>query len=168
MQQKRPLRPPVVLNQTTIDMQRVSSQLTIVLRIALPTIWFTAILSIVILLSWAVRGKAGLFGNPFIWLGLLLILGSGFLLIKLLLWRFYRVDMDSRFIYVSNYFKTYKYPFSEVESFSDSKTLPGRVFCIKLKSKGSFGQYIYFLAAQALWLDFLKENPGLIEVKNEK
>ncbi|MDZ4749245.1 MAG: hypothetical protein SH808_12220 [Saprospiraceae bacterium] len=147
-------------------MQRVSSQLTIILRIAIPTIWLTTILSIVILLSWAVRGKAGLFGNPFIWLGLLLILGSGFAIIKLLLLRFYRVDMDSRFIHVSNYFKTYKYPFSEVESISDSKILPGRVFLITLKAKGSFGKKIYFLAAQMLWQDFLKEHPGLIEVKS--
>ena len=149
-------------------MQRVSSQLTIFLRIALPTIWLTTILSIVILLSWAVRGKAGLFGNPFIWIGLLLILGTGFAFIRLVLWKFYRVDMDSRHIYVSNYFKTYKYPFSEIESISDSKTLPGRVYLITLKAKGSFGRKIYFLAAQVLWQDFQKENPGLIEVKNEK
>lgn len=146
-------------------MQRVSSQLTIFLRIALPTIWLTTILSIVILLSWAVRGKAGLFGNPFIWIGLLLILGTGFAFVKMVLWRFYRVDMDSRFVYVSNYFKTYKYPFSEIESISDSKTLPGRVFLITLKAKGSFGKKIYFLAAQMLWQEFLKENPEIVVVK---
>jgi len=149
-------------------MQRVSSQLTIVLRIVIPTVWLTTILSIVILLSWAVRGKAGLLANPFIWVGLLLILGSGFALIKLLLWRFYRVDLDKQYVYVSNYFKTYRYPYSEIEAVSDSKTLPGRVFLITLKSKGSFGKNIYFLAAQTLWQDFLKENPGLIQMKNEK
>ncbi len=147
-------------------MQRISSQLTIVLRIAFPTIWLASILSIVILLGWAVRGKAGLFGNPFIWIGLLLILGSGFAFIKLILLRFYRVDVDANNIYVSNYFKTYKYPFSEVDYIRDSKTLPGRVFCICLKAKGSFGKNIYFLAAQTLWQDFLKENPGVVELRN--
>ena len=149
-------------------MQRVSSQLTIVMRIVLPTIWFTSILSIVVLLGFAINGKAGLFGNPFIWIGLTLILGCGFAFIKLLLWRFYRVDMDRSFVYVSNYFKTYKYPFTAVESITDSKTLPGRVFCIHLKTKGSFGKNIYFLASQVLWQDFQKEHPGLIEIKNEK
>ena len=149
-------------------MQRVSSQLTIVMRIVLPTIWFTSILSIVVLLGFAINGKAGLFGNPFIWIGLLLILGCGFAFIKLLLWRFYRVDMDRSFVYVSNYFKTYKYPFTAVESITDSKTLPGRVFCIHLKTTGSFGKNIYFLASQVLWQDFQKEHPGLIEIKNEK
>ena len=149
-------------------MQRVSSQLTIVLRIVIPTVWFTTILSIVILLGWAVRGKAGLFANPFIWVGLLLILGSGFALIKLLLWKFYRIDLDKKYVYVSNYFKTYRYPYSEIESVTDSKTLPGRVFLITLKSKGTFGRHIYFLAAQSLWQDFLAENPGLIQVKSEQ
>ena len=142
-------------------MQRVSSQLSIVLRIVLPTVWFTTILSIVILLSWAVSGKAGLFANPFIWIGLLLILGTGFAFIKLLLWRFYRVDMDDRFVYISNYFKTYKYPFSDIEYIRDSKTLPGRVFCITLKAKGSFGKHIYFLASQVLWQDFLLTHPDV-------
>ena len=149
-------------------MQRVSSQLTIVLRIVLPTIWFTSILSIVVLLSFAVSGKAGLFGNPFVWIGLALILGCGFAVIKLLFWRFYRVDMDPQFVYVSNYFKTYKYPFTAVESITESSRLPGRVFCIHLKTKGSFGQHIHFLASQVLWQDFQKENPGLIEVKSVK
>lgn len=149
-------------------MQRVSSQLTIVLRIALPTIWFTAVASIFVLLVWAVRGKAGLFANPFLWIGLLLILGSGFFIMKFILWRFYRVDMDDRFVYVSDYFKTFKYPFQAVESIRDSKTLPGRVFCIHLKSKGTFGQKIYFLAAQVLWQDYLSEHPQVTITREEK
>lgn len=140
---------------TSPDMQRVSSQLTIVLRIALPTAWFTLILSITILLGWTIRGKAGLMANPIIWISLLIILGTGFFFVKFLLWRLYRVDMDDRFLYISNYFKTYKYDLSDIESITNSKILPGRVYCIHLKSKGSFGRNIYFLAAQALWKDYI-------------
>lgn len=145
------------------SMQRVSSQLTIVLRIVIPTVWLTTILSFVILLGIAVRGKAGLFGNPFIWIGLLIILGSGFTLIKWLLWRFYRVDLDHRYLYISNYFSTYKYPLSDIESIVPSATFPTRIFCIVLKSKGTFGKKIWFLASQTLWQDYLLEHP---EVKD--
>ena len=137
-------------------MQRVSSQLTILLRIAIPTIWFTLMLSITILLGSAVRGKAGLMANPFIWIGLLLILGCGFVFIKFLLWRLYRIDFDDRNLYVSNYFKTFKYSISDINNITESKLLPGRVFGIHLKSKGSFGRHIYFLASQALWKDYLE------------
>ena len=137
-------------------MQRVSSQLTIVLRIALPTAWLTLIISITILLGWTVRGTARMFAHPFIWISLLIILGSGFAFIKFLLWRLYRIDFDDRFLYISNYFKTYKYELTDIESITDSKILPGRVFCIHLKSKGSFGKNIYFLASQALWKDYVE------------
>jgi hypothetical protein len=154
------------------SINRVSSQLTIVLRIVLPTIWFTTIVSLVGLLGWAIRGKAGLFGNPFIWIGLLLILGSGLLFFRLVLWRYYRIDMDSRFLYVSDYFRTFKYPFSDIESITESTSLPGRVFCIMLKSKGSFGKKLYFLASQVLWQDFIKEHPeqmdSLLKLKTEE
>lgn len=149
-----------------MTMQRVSSQLTIVLRIVLPTVWFTTIVSLVVLLLWAVRGKAGLFSNPYLWVGLLLILGSGLILIKWLLWRYYRIDMDERYVYVTNYFKTYKYPLSDIERITTSKMLPDRIFCIHLKAKGTFGQDIQFLASQALWKDYLGNHPaiaGLIE-----
>jgi hypothetical protein len=140
-------------------MQRISSQLTIVLRVMLPTAWLTLIISITILLGWTIRGKAGLLANPFIWIGLLLILGSGFVIIKFLLWRLYRIDMDDRYLYISNYFKTYKYELTDIDSIRDSKILPGRIFCIRLKSKGSFGKNIYFLASQVLWKDYVETHP---------
>ncbi len=140
-------------------MQRVSSQLTIALRIALPTAWMTLILSITILLGWTVRGKAGLLANPIIWISLLLILGTGFILIKFILWRLYRIDMDDRYIYVSNYFKTFKYELEDINIITESKILPGRVYCIRLKSKGSFGKNIYFLASQVLWKDYIDTHP---------
>ena len=142
-------------------MERVSSQLTILIRIALPTIWMTTILSLVILLGISVRGTAQVFSNPIVWLGLLFILGTGIAFIYLVLWRFYRVDMDDRFIYVSDYFRTYKYPFSDIANIRESKLLPGRVFIITFKSKGTFGKQISFLASQKLWNDFLAEHPDL-------
>ncbi len=146
-------------------MQRVSSQLTLFLRIFIPTVWITSIASIAFLLSWSIRGKAGLLGNPFIWIGLLLILSSGIVVIWFLLWRLYRVDMDSRYVYISNYFRTFKYPFSDVAFIRDSHIGSGRIYCICLKSKGSFGKNIYFLASQVLWQDFVDQHPGLFELK---
>lgn len=145
-------------------MNRVSSQLTIVLRIVIPTVWFTAILSTLVMLTWAVRGKAGLFSNPYIWLGVILIIATGYAFIRLLLWRVYRVDMDSEYLYVTNYFKTYKYPYSEVDTIQDAGILKGRIFRITLKAKGSFGQKLYFVASKTLWLDFKNEHPELSDL----
>ena len=145
-------------------MNRVSSQLTIVLRIALPTIWFTAILATLVMLTWAVRGRAGLFSNPYIWLGIIFVIGSGFVFVRFLLWRLYRIDMDGEHLYVSNYFKTFKYPYSEVVSIMDAGILKDRIYRITLKSKGSFGQKLYFVASKVLWLDFKEEHPELSDL----
>lgn len=152
-----------------INMDRVSSQLTIFIRIALPTIWFTTIFSLFILLIWSVQGKAQIFANPIIWIVVLLILGAGYAFVKFILWRLYRVDMDDKNVYVSNYFKTFKYPFTDVESISPSQIAPTRIFIINLKSKGSFGKSIYFLASQRLWTDFLAEHPEIfVDLYQEK
>ncbi len=67
--------------------------------------------------------------------------------------------MDERNLYVSDYFKTFKYPFTDIESITDSKVLPGRIYKITLKSKGTFGKEISFLASRKLWDDFVVEHP---------
>ncbi len=144
-------------------MDRVSSSLTIVLRIVLPTIWSITILSLVLLLSVAVSGRAQIFSYPLVWVGLLLIIGSGVAFIYFFLWKFYRVDMDYKHIYVTNYFRTFRYPYEDVKSIKGINPMPERVYRIELKSKGSFGKNIYFLASQNLWQDFVTRHPDQLE-----
>lgn len=142
---------------------RVSSQLTILIRIAIPTVMVATILSLLVLLGFAVQGRPQVFTNPVILIIVIFILGTTVLFIRLILWKIFRIDMDENFIYVSNYFKTFKYPYADVESIRETSLMPGRVYMIRLKSKGSFGQNIYFLASQKLWTDFVSEHPHLFE-----
>jgi magnesium-transporting ATPase (P-type) len=144
-------------------MNRVSSSLTILIRIGIPTMWFAFVLSIMILLSVAVSGRAQFFSNPILWISILFILGSGMTLMYLVFWKFYRVDMDRKFVYVSNYFRTFKYSFNDIESIKGISLFPDRIFKIRLKSKGSFGRNIYFLASQKLWEDFISEHAVQLE-----
>lgn len=150
------------------NMERVSSQGTIFIRIAIPTIWLTTIFSLIVLLLLAVQGKAQIFSNPIVWLVFLIILGSGLAFIYFVLWRIYRVDMDDEAVYVSDYFKTYRYPFSDIAGIRESKILPGRVFIIELKSKGSFGKEMAFLASQKLWKEYLLEHPQVLSFLKTK
>ena len=144
-------------------MDRVSSQFTILLRIALPTMWAATVFSLIVLLAIAVRGKAYIFSNPLIWITVLVIIGTGLAFFYFTTWRLYRVDMDARHVYISDYFKTFKYPYSDIEKIVPSGFMPRRVFGIHLKAKGSFGKVIYFLASQKLWNDFRKEHPAIFE-----
>lgn len=150
------------------NMERVSSQGTIFIRIAIPTIWLTTIFSLIVLLLLAVQGKAQIFSNPVMWLVFIIMLGSGIAFIYFVLWRIYRVDMDDEAVYVSNYFKTYRYPFSAITGIRESKFFPGRVFIIELRSKGTFGKEIAFLASQKLWKDYLLEHPDVVSMLRNK
>lgn len=63
--------------------------------------------------------------------------------------------------YVSNYFKTYKLIYSDIEKID---IIPaGRLLIVTfiLKAKGSFGKKIVFLASKNLYEIFLKENPEI-------
>lgn len=144
-------------------MNRVSSSLTIILRIAFPTMWAAFVISLVVLLSWSIGGRVNIFSNPIVLIGLFLIIACGIAFIKLILWKLYRVDMDDKYVYVSNYFRTYKYPFQDIESIKGISFAPNRIYKIQLKSKGSFGSAIYFLASQKLWQDFVETHPNQLE-----
>ena len=148
-------------------MERVSSQWTIIFRIFIPTIWFTTMVSLVVLLTWAVQGRAHLFENIYVWAVFGFMVLTGFVFIKLLLWRLYRVDMDDRHTYISNYFKTFKYPHSDIDYISPAGLLGGMVYRLTLKSKGSWGKNIYFLVARPLFDQFVREHPGVFDVRVE-
>lgn len=142
-----------------MSMQRISSQLTIVLRVAIPTMWITSILTIAVFTGWYLEGRASLFSNPILWGTLLFCLVIGILFTLFFFWRFYRIDIDETHLYVSNYIKTYRYPLDQIDRITRSTILPNHVHTIHLLSKGTFGQHITFLMAKALWKDYLDSHP---------
>lgn len=67
--------------------------------------------------------------------------------------------MDASSVYLTDYLRTFKYPFSDIKSIEGIGLMPNRVFHIELKAKGTFGKHIYFLASQKLWKDFVDNHP---------
>ena len=61
------------------------------------------------------------------------------------LWRLKRVDAADTHMYVSDYWVTVRYPWSDVEKVEEKKRLGRRVVNIHLKASGRFGQIISFL-----------------------
>ena len=91
-------------------MHHLSSSWTIFLRLFIPVFWgvFFGCFTIAM---FAFREELGpVLGTPnaaWIFLGCYL---TGVVIIYFSLWRLYRVDADNAFFYVTNFFKTYKYP----------------------------------------------------------
>lgn len=141
-------------------MLRLSSNLTLFFKIFVPVFWivFNGAITIAILVY--PFEYIGSIQAIYIRLGMAFIYLSGLALLAFTIMRLKRVEADEQFFYVTNYFKTARYPFHEVE-----KVEPSRFFLLKtatftLKAKGIFGQRFFFITSSR-FEEFWKENPEL-------
>jgi hypothetical protein len=74
-----------------------------------------------------------------------------------------RIDTDGDYLYVSNYFKTYRYKFTDLESIKESNYALFKTLKFRLKSKGSLGQSFTILADEFRVNLFIKEHPEALK-----
>lgn len=142
-------------------MQRVSTNATLFLKIFVPTFWIV-FFGAVTLAVWT--NKAAFFGNipagPFRW-GVLFFFVSGLAVFAFTLMRLKRVEFSPEHIFVTNYFKHFRYSFQDVSSLHESSFLFLKIVTIELKASGSFGKRFTFVASTRLYEDFWLENAEL-------
>jgi hypothetical protein len=79
-----------------------------------------------------------------------------------------RVEMGQDCYYVSNYLKTYRLVYEDIESVSTIPLFRLQIMTFKLKAKGSFGKKITFLASKQLLEIFYESNPEVAShIKNK-
>ena len=142
---------------------RVSSNLTLVLKIFFPTLWiaFFGLLTLAIFFS---SGEENLlFGD---WTFKLSVLGF-FLLFLVFIYftimKLLRVEFKEDAFSVSNYFQTYQYQYEDIEEIKEYDILIKTIVCIKMKGLTKHGQNIYFLKSKAWYNGFVKNNPHIFE-----
>jgi len=147
-------------HRSKIDhMQHVSSNLTLTFRIFLPVFW-CVFFGLLALSAWVVSPEAG--GALTRWdirLAVTAIFLTGVAMLYLTVWKLMRVEMDREFVYATNYFKTVRYPWSNVSKLVQQQFLFFPIIYIHLKSPGFFGSRIVFLASRSRWRIFLEEYP---------
>lgn len=77
---------------------------------------------------------------------LLLLLGW-LLLIKRSVWRLKRIDANQTHFFVTNYWQTARYPWTDVEKIFETQRMGRRLVHFQLKAPGRFGQVISILPA---------------------
>jgi hypothetical protein len=124
---------------------RISSNATLALKIFLPTIWvvFFGSFTLAFLVgkmdatpdldNWLFRSA---------WTGGFLVVLLG---IRLTLWKLRRVDVDEDFLYVSDYFKTARYPIHNIQFISSQSFGLFRVGVVRYHVPGIFGKKSIFL-----------------------
>lgn len=142
-------------------MQHISTSVTVILKYFVPTIWIIFFGTMTILFF--MQGDVGLFGLPASIFKL--IFTSFFLLgVALLYFTFIqikRVEIDDNFLYVTNYLKIFKYPFSNIERIREVNYGLFILVRVYFKEPGYFGKKIIFIASQRRYADFFRRHPNV-------
>jgi len=146
---------------------RLSTNWTLILRLFIPIAWITFFASFLMgsFLANPIE-MPQLTGNGFrIGLTLFIVGGISFFLVTF--FRLKRVDADSEHIYVTNYFKTYRYTFDSIEKFQVYDHILFKAVHIILRDKGKFGKRLIFLPKKMHFKLFIEET-GLSKLVENK
>lgn len=136
-------------------MRQVSSNLTLALKLFFPVFW-VVFFGLLTLTVWVV--------GPVRWdlrLGSLAFYVAGLVVLYLTLWQLRRVEMDAEYVFATNYFKSARYPWRDVEKIEQLRFLFFYITYLHLRGRGVFGRRIVFLASQSRWRSFMADHPEL-------
>jgi len=142
--------------------QVVSSRWTFFLKLAFPFLWaiFMGGVTIIILLSTLQQVQ-----KPFDPLTAKLLVGSFYLstlgIFYLLFLRIKWVGMTPTHLYVSNFFRSYKYTYDSVERFEETNILLYKRITIHFHDKTKFGKTIFFIRSH-YFRYFLEKHPAVL------
>ena len=139
-------------------MNRLSSNWTLVLKIFIPVFWlmFFGALTFAAFISNPI--EAPQFTTKVFKIEMLVIFTSGLLFFAFTFFRLKRVDADDENIYVSNYFKTYKYPSHSIAEIIIYNHLILKVAHLHFKGKSSFGKKVFFIPFKSNLRQFAVKN----------
>lgn len=144
-------------------MQRLSTNLTLFLKIFIPVFW-AVVLGLTTVMVWINPGQ---FAEQegfisFRWaITFLFVTGMGAYSLAFLPLK--RVEWDAEFLYATNYFKTVRYPWHNLAAFRQSRFLLFKFVTIELVTPGTFGKDIRFIASNRQLRKFQAEHPEFFE-----
>ncbi|MEO0727766.1 MAG: hypothetical protein AAFZ63_24695 [Bacteroidota bacterium] len=148
-------------------MQRLSTNLTLFFKFFIPVFWlvfFGAFLAAILIYGDEIADG---FSSLSFRLGAVAFYLSGLVLFYFTLFPLKRIEADAEFVYVSNYFKTYRYGWDSVEAVKESSFLFFKLGTVALKEKGLLGQNLRFIASNRNYRQFWKEHSDLETLKNK-
>lgn len=126
-------------------MNRLSSNFTLMLKIFFPIFWIV-FFGLFIVASFVTNPiEAPQIANDKFRLQSIIFVLSGILFFVFTFFRLKRVDGDDSGIYISNYFKTYKYTFESIEKIVIYNHVILKAAHLKFIGKSTFGKKIIFL-----------------------
>lgn len=117
------------------------------------------------MLTWTVATiKAGdevspLFESMFYKITMVSLFIIGMIIIRLTVWRLKRMDISNPYIYVTDYFKTFRYTLDSIDSMDTFSIGWLKFLRVELREKGSLGKRFIFLLEKSMWDSYLDTHP---------
>lgn len=134
----------------------LSSNWTVVLKYFLPLVWTIFFGALCIIFWMTDKLDIGTWNLSYFRIGwtAFFVIGTGFLFFTFM--KLMRVEYDGQFFYVTNYFKIFKYPITNVEKITVKNYPLFRVGIIKFKEAGYFGKKVPFLVSKSNFDDTME------------
>ncbi len=139
---------------------RISSNLTLFYKFFLPIFWIVFFGAVTVTI-WALSVRIGnLSPMTFAIIATIFYL-AGILFFYWATLRLHRIEIDENYIYISNYFKHYRYLHKDIEKIIRKKRPIFSTAQVHLKGKGSLGKRIRFIPSSSLFDDFFQGRSNL-------
>jgi hypothetical protein len=149
-------------------MQRVSSNITLFLKLFIPTMWGVFFGTLAVSLFIVSEDTLPFLTSNYFRLPYLLFYLVFMFILYMTVIQLKRVEMGPEYYYATNYFKTFKLVYDDID-IVDTLHLGGIIWVtFKLKAKGSFGNKITFLASKQLYNLVMTNHPALKELLDAK
>lgn len=141
-------------------MKRLSSSVTLLLKLFFPVFWAVFFGSFVVALL-LFEGHNPMINSKYFKIGILFFYLLGLIIIYFTFWKLRRVEVSSDYFYVTDYFKTVRIPFPLVHKISELNFILFSTMTIHLKQKGYFGKKITLVQSKQKVDDFLRARTDL-------
>lgn len=144
-------------------MNQVSSNLTLFYRLFIP-VFFVVFCGCMTVFLWAKPQQYyGNLDGSHLRIGFTVFFITSLTLMFFTIWKLKRVEMSNQWVYITDYFKQARYPWTNIKDISEHSFLFFKIVKVKLNEPGSFGNNITFVASKSKWEIFKKEHSTLFE-----
>ncbi len=147
-------------------MHRISSNLTILLKIFIPTVWVVFFTTILIVIFTVNSQTLPVLTSTSFRIGYVIFYVLFLTIIYFSIFQLKRVEFGEDSYIVTNYLKTYRLIYEDIEQVDITELGRLKLIKLKLKAKGSFGKTISFLASSKLYEIFMQSHPNVEEIFN--
>lgn len=140
-------------------MQQVSSNLTLMLRLFFPVLLGVFFGALTIYFWVDRRPFYGPLDGPTVRLTMTTLYLGMMAFFYFTVWRLRRVEMNRDWVYVTDYFRQARYPWTNIAAVRETSLGFLKLVRVRFHAPGSFGESALFVASGSRWAHFKEEHP---------